>query len=177
MGGPPPGSAPVAGQPWVPGQPGSEGLPDAASRSAVDLPAAASPAAQTPVGAGGEDFELVAASLRADAADMATFVQVLAGKLESALPGRVQVERHAKKLFSHDKVVTRIAVDLGDVRYSLTPSAGGDLECGRAKAVRGIVLKTERVGLPDWIEGLARDLASQARSSEQARLALERLLT
>ncbi|HLI56786.1 MAG TPA: hypothetical protein VKY26_07080 [Actinomycetota bacterium] len=142
------------------------GPPD---RIPPDLPA--------PVAAEPEDFELVAASLRADATDMATFVEVLAGKLEAALPGRVQVERHAKKLFSHDKVVSRIAIDLGDVRYSLVPGAGGDLECGRAKAVRGIVLKTDRLGLPDWIESLARDLAAQARSSEQARLALERLLT
>lgn len=124
-----------------------------------------------------EDFELVAASLRADAGDMATFVAVLAGKLEGALPGRVQVERHGRKLLSHDKVVTRITIDLGEVRYSLVPGPGGDLDCGRSKSVRGIVLKTDRLRLPDWIQSLARDLAAQARTSEQARLALERLLT
>ncbi|HWD10050.1 MAG TPA: hypothetical protein VHA57_13260 [Actinomycetota bacterium] len=146
-----------------------EPAPPASGPLPADLP--------VPLAAEPEEFELVAASLRADAGDMATFVAVLAGKLEAALPGRVQVERHGKKLFSHDKVVTRITIDLGEVRYSLVPGAGGDLDCGRAKSVRGIVLKTDRLGLPDWIQSLAKDLAAQARTSEQARLALERLLT
>ena len=36
-------------------------------------------------------FELVAASLRADATDLAAFVEALAVKLEGALPGSVRV--------------------------------------------------------------------------------------
>lgn len=123
-----------------------------------------------------EGFELVAASLRADAADLPTFVEVLAGKLEGALPGHVQVERHARKLLSHGKVVRKITVELGDMRYTLDAS-GAELATSRAKAVRGIVLKNERLGLPEWIDGLAHDLAAQAAGSEAARAALQRLLT
>ena len=40
-------------------------------------------------GAEPEDFETVAASLRADAADLPSFIEALAVKLEGALPGRV----------------------------------------------------------------------------------------
>jgi hypothetical protein len=40
-------------------------------------------------------FDLLAASMRADAADLHTFLEVLAAKLESALPGRVTVRRRA----------------------------------------------------------------------------------
>lgn len=123
-----------------------------------------------------EDFEMVAASLRAGSSDMATFVEVLAVKLEGALPGHVQVERHPRKLFSHDKIVRKMTLDVGDWRYSLESDGAGRVDTLRAKAVRGIVLKNEVLPLADWITALARDVSAQAATSEQARLALERLL-
>ena len=46
-------------------------------------------------------FELVAASLRADATDLAAFVEALAVKLEGALPGSVRVERRGTDLLIH----------------------------------------------------------------------------
>ena len=39
------------------------------------------------------NFDLLAASLRADAADLKTFMEVLATKLSDALPNMVRVER------------------------------------------------------------------------------------
>jgi hypothetical protein len=42
--------------------------------------------------------------------------------------------------------------------------------------VRGIVIKSEPLDLDAWIEALSRELAAQARQSERARIALERLL-
>ena len=124
-----------------------------------------------------DDFEMVAASLRADDSDTRTYVEALATKLEGALPGHVQVERHARKLLSHDKVVRRIAVVLGECRYTLDSDGSGSVDCTRAKAVRGIVLKNERLGLADWVTALAQDMAAQAATSEEARIALQRLLT
>ena len=120
---------------------------------------------------------MVAASLRADAADLPSFLEALAAKLEGALPGHCQVERHARRLLSHDKVVQKVALSLGDWRYVLTADGAGGIEASRAKAVRGIVLKTEPLGLAEWISGLSQELAAQAATSEQARTALERLLT
>lgn len=123
------------------------------------------------------DFEMVAASLRAESSDMATFVEVLAVKLEGALPGHVQVERHARKLFSHDKIVRKMTLDVGDWRYSLESDGAGRVDTMRAKAVRGIVLKNEVLPLADWVTALAKDISAQAATSEQARIALERLLS
>jgi hypothetical protein len=94
-----------------------------------------------------EDFEALAASLRADAADLPTFVEALAVKLEGALPGRCEVERRAKKLFSHDRVVRNLAVSLGDWRYRLGADGSGAVEASRAKVVRGIVLRNEQLAL------------------------------
>lgn len=126
-------------------------------------------------GSEGEDFELLAASLRASSGDLKTFVEVLANKLEQALPGRVAVERRAARRFSKEKRVTRIELSLGDNRY-IAVAQEGTLETRCAKAVRGVVLKTELLTLDAWLEALARHLAIEAEASEQSRLALEQLL-
>jgi hypothetical protein len=124
-----------------------------------------------------DDFEMVAASLRADSGDLPAYVEALAVKLEGALPGRCEVDRRAKKLFSHEKAVRKLSLSIGDWRYTLEADGAGNVTTGRAKVVRGIVLKTEQLPLAGWISGLARDLSSEAATSEQARMALERLLT
>lgn len=123
----------------------------------------------------GIDVDLVAASLRASSKDLATFVEVLADKLERALPGRVKVERRATRFLSKDKRVERLQCELGEERYLLA-AHGGSVETRRAKAVRGVVLKTEELPLDQWLDAVACGLAAEANSSEQARLALEELL-
>ena len=121
---------------------------------------------------GAQGFDELAASLRADARDLGVFLEVLAAKLEGALPG-VSVEQEGG-LFSRRRV-KRVAVDLGEHRYELARAAGG-LSGRHSHTVRGITLKTELLELEAWIEALSRDLAERARSSEQGRQALERLL-
>ena len=90
-------------------------------------------------------FELVAASLRADATDMAAFVEALAVKLEGALPGSVRVERRGG-LFSREKRVRRIAVTMAETRYDLERD-DGSLRTSRSSEVRGIVIKSEPLDL------------------------------
>ena len=118
------------------------------------------------------DFELVAASLRADATDMRAFVEALAAKLAGALPGRTSVERAG--MFG-GKRVRGIAVRLGDAEYRLEHDPPA-VACQRRALVRGIALKTEDLPLDDWIDRLSRDLAHEADSSEHGRAALARLL-
>jgi hypothetical protein len=122
------------------------------------------------------DFDLVAASLRADAADSRGFVEALAIRLEAALPGQTQVKRRSKRFLSGEKVVRLIEVDAGENRYALEVDDRGGVEARRSAAVRGIVLKNDPLPLEEWIDALARDLAEQARASEAGREALERLL-
>jgi hypothetical protein len=120
-------------------------------------------------------FELLASSLRAETGDLKAFTEALATKLEGALPAQTRVERKGGGLFSKEKRVHHISVDMGDYRYELTADSGR-LEPTRCKAVRGIVLKTERLPLDEWIDDLSRALTEEAQRSEQARLALQRLL-
>jgi hypothetical protein len=120
-------------------------------------------------------FDMLAASLRADMSDLNTFVEVLAGKVEDALPGRVTIERRGGGLFSREKKVHRIEINLDNNRYALLADRGR-IQARRSNAVRGIVLKTEELSLDSWIDLLSRDLAAEAEQSESARVALERLL-
>ena len=120
----------------------------------------------------GSGFELLAASLRADAAESGTFVEVLARKLDAAFPDRVRIERGGRLA---GKRVRRIELDLGGERYAITVD-GPQLRGSRARVVRGIVLKNDELSLDAWITELSRGLAGAAEESERGRQALERLL-
>ena len=124
----------------------------------------------------GMEFELLAASLRADASDAVAFLEALATKLSGALPQRTQVER-AGGLFSRAHHVRRIAVRLGEWEYALVAEPGGALEASRTHAVRGITLKSEPLSLDQWIDALSTDLTELARTSLQDQTALRRLLS
>ncbi|HVD01686.1 MAG TPA: hypothetical protein VNG93_11155 [Candidatus Dormibacteraeota bacterium] len=118
-------------------------------------------------------FDVLAASLRADARDLELFLEVLAAKLGDALPGRVGIDREGGLLSR--KRVKRVAVDLGEHRYELARAPGG-LAGRHSHQVRGITLKTEQLPVEDWITALSRHLVEEARSSEQGRLAMQRLI-
>ena len=118
------------------------------------------------------DFDLDAAGLRADSADLKAYIEVLARKLELSLPAQCVVERRSKRMLSREKVVESISVTLGDFAYELR----GNGQATRAKAVRGVTIKTEPLALDDWVQALANDLSARADASAEARAALERLV-
>jgi hypothetical protein len=120
-------------------------------------------------------FDLVAASIRADLSDLKTFMDVLAAKLEAALPGMVAVEREGG-LFKKERKVKAIRIQLEDRLYELA-RVGSVLQARFSHQVRGITLKNEVVGLDAWITQLSQHLARHAESSAEARAALERLVT
>jgi hypothetical protein len=119
------------------------------------------------------NFDLVSASLRADAADMRVFVESVAAKLEQSFPGRCRLKR-AGMLGKGN--VRQVSVELGDGRYELTYD-GGTISARRASVVRGITLKSEELGLDEWIDSLAAEVVAEADRSERGRLALEKLLS
>lgn len=125
------------------------------------------------------DLELIAASLRADVSDIAAFVETLAVKLEEALPDHVAVER-ARQGLRGPKLVRRIALDAAGDRLELRREPGrqgaGSLEAVRARVSGGIVLKTETIGIDEWLAAVAAAVAAEAGNSERVRQALERLL-
>jgi hypothetical protein len=132
------------------------------------------PAGRIPAVVDDLGFDLLAASLRADAGDLRAFAEALAVKLEQALPDHTRVERRGGFL-SREHPVRSIAITFGDVCYRLEVD-GGRLDPCRQKEVRGIVLHTDALALEEWIDGLSQELTALAASSEQARAALARML-
>ena len=120
-------------------------------------------------------FDLLAASLRADSADLAAFAEALAAKLEEALPDRTQVERRGDGMFSRTKHVRVISVRMDDGVYSIVFD-GGAASAERRTDVRGVTIKRDALPVDEWIDALSRALAELAARSEQARTSLGRLL-
>jgi hypothetical protein len=118
--------------------------------------------------------ELFAASLRADKAEIRTFLDALAVKLEGSLPDYTRVTRQG--IFSREHSVKEVVVSLGEYQYRIGRERQGPLVAVRSYVVRGIVLKTEQVAVDEWIEELSGELAQLAGRSAQARAALERFL-
>ncbi len=123
-----------------------------------------------------ETFDLAAAGLRGDGAELARSVEVLASKLEQALPGRASVERRGGGLLGRGaKRVRTVRVELGSNCYQLAVD-GDRVEGFRERNVGGIAIKREPLSTDEWLAALTADLRAQAQDSAQARAALERLL-
>ena len=119
--------------------------------------------------------ELFAASLRADKADLKTFLDALAVKLEGSLPDYTRVTRQGS-FFLRERSVKEIVVSLSEYQYRIGREKQGSLMAIRAHVVRGIVLKTEQIPVDQWIDELSEALAQLASHSAQSRAALERFL-
>jgi hypothetical protein len=122
----------------------------------------------------GSEFDLLAASLRAETRDLEAFVEALATKLEGAFPERVRVERKGGRLGGRRRV-ERLAVELDEHRFELE-KGHAEINCRRRNVVRGIVLKNEPMSLEQWIDGLSAALSHAAGETERGREALQRLL-
>jgi len=129
---------------------------------------------------GDAGFDMVAAQVRADASDADTFFKVLTAKLSDALGDRVRLERSGG-LLKRDRPVTGVELDLTSAGAGTVLSArrerGGVVACTVARKVRGIVLSTKPVSMPEWVEELVSALGEESRRSEQTWNALHGLLS
>ena len=123
---------------------------------------------------GAFELDMLAASLRADTTNVHTFMEVIATKLEDAVPAAVSVVR-VRQGFRGPKQVKEIAVEADGQRLELRRN-GTAIDAMRSKLSGGIVLKRERIDIDDWLGGLIQVLGNEARRSLQTRQALERLL-
>ncbi len=124
-------------------------------------------------------FDMVAASIRADAADAETFFRVLVTKMSDALGDRVTVKRSGG-LLKRDRPVTAVEMDLTSAGAGLVLAASREhnaITCTVARRVRGISLSTKEVSMPEWIEELVSALGEEAKKSQQTWSALHGLLS
>jgi hypothetical protein len=125
------------------------------------------------------DVALLAAALRTDRADVASYARVLSGALGDALPAGTVEVRHRRGLGD------RLAGREGRPESVLVHGEGRDLEL-RAEGDRvhaevrrvsgGVVISRRRVEVSDWLTALAEDLSRIASRDASARRAFERWL-
>lgn len=125
------------------------------------------------------DVAELAASLRADAADLDVYARVLTAALADALPpGVVEIERKrslADRMAGREGAATLVRVNFTDASYEL--GAGAHRPEARV-VVRsgGVVISRKPVTIASWAEQLAARLTALASESQDARTALGRLL-
>jgi hypothetical protein len=129
--------------------------------------------------AGSDEVALLAAALRADTADLATYERVLVGSLAETLPtGCVEVVRDrsmSDRLAGRPGVPRAIRIHLGEIDLELT-STKGRLVGTVGRSVRGVAISRKEVALGEWTTSFAEALSAFAKESLEARSALERLL-
>ncbi|NMP24076.1 hypothetical protein HIJ39_17220 [Sulfobacillus sp. DSM 109850] len=124
--------------------------------------------------AGPLSFDVLAASLRQDSRDLAVFAEVLAKKLEQAVPNFVRIERQGG-LFQKNPTVRRIVVTFDPWQYVLEHQKGR-VNAMRVKMVRGVAIKTDPMDLNPWIDAVSEELVRVASQESEARESLERFL-
>ena len=125
----------------------------------------------------GMALDLAAAEVRVDGVDTQAMIAALAARLEESLPRQTAVKRRRVGGFrSKQSEVERILVELGEERFELVQARGG-LQCTRHRVVRGITLKRDELPVEQWIRALVDEVIRAAAVGEQARIALEGLVT
>jgi hypothetical protein len=124
-------------------------------------------------------FDLVAAALRADTADVAVYAQVLTNSLGDVLPpGVVEVDRErsmSDRMRGRPGEVSKITVRLGEQVLTLGKQQGR-LVAEICKEVRGVVLSRRPAPVDEWVAELARGLVAYADQNAQAAQVLRRMV-
>lgn len=126
------------------------------------------------------DVQLLAAMLRADRAEVASYARVLSGALAQALPaGMVELGYHrtvGDRLAGRAGRAVRIVVHGENRDLELREGKNGQIEAELHQVVRGVVISRRGIGVDEWLHALAQDITRAAARDTAAREALERLL-
>lgn len=120
------------------------------------------------------DLELAASTLLGDNRDVRTLLKVLAADLSGALGARLYVERKGG-LLHHSEEIKSVRISLADEDFGAELHDGG-VECTVGHSSGGIRIRTERLDMGQWLHRLLARLQDEATRSQEARLALEKLV-
>ena len=125
--------------------------------------------------------QLLAATLRADRADVASYARVLTGSPRRRAArghgrGRAATASLADRVAGRDGRPVAVVVHGADRELELREAARGAVEAQVQQVVRGVVISRRTVGVDEWLHALAEDLTRLAARDAAARAALERFL-
>ena len=126
------------------------------------------------------DVQLLAAMLRADRDEVASYARVLSGALAQALPaGMVEIGYQrtvGDRLAGRPGRAVRLVVHGENRDLELREGRNGRIEAELQQVVHGVVISRRGIGVEAWLQALAQDIARAAARDTAAREALERLL-
>ena len=126
------------------------------------------------------ELHMIAAALRSDTSDIASYARVLTTTLADALPpGMVTVERKrtlADRMSGREGQPVAVTVTTPDQQLELRQHAHGQVVGEIRQVVRGVVIKRRPAPIDEWLVALAAVLAGLAQRSASARQALTDLL-
>ncbi len=126
------------------------------------------------------EIDMIAAALRADAADVDLLVESLAAKLGTILPaGMLEVSSQrsmADRIAKRPGRTTSLLVTFPSRVLSFQINQRGGVDCQVNQVVRGVAISRRQATLAECLEALANEVAALAASSEAARAALARIL-
>ena len=120
------------------------------------------------------DLNLAAATLRSNSTDVRILMKALTSELASTLGDRLQVE-HAGGRFRKSDAISRVVIAMGNESFDAVIE-GPELRCVVAHSSGGIRIRSESVGVDEWIVRLLGALQAEAAHSESARQALENIV-
>lgn len=122
----------------------------------------------------GFDLDLAAATLLHDTRDVHMLLKALVSQLAGALGDRLKVERKGGLLRKSDEVRS-LEANVGKEQFRAELHGAG-ATCTIGHSSGGIRIRSEEVGMDEWLGRLLKALQSEAAHSETARQALENIV-
>jgi hypothetical protein len=119
------------------------------------------------------DVQLLAAMLRADRDEVASYARVLSGALAEALPaGMVEIGYQrtvGDRLAGRPGRAVRLVVHGENRDLELREGRNGRIEAELQQVVHGVVISRRGIGVDAWLQALAQDIARAAARDTAAR--------
>lgn len=119
------------------------------------------------------DLTLAAASLRSSSSDLPLLLKALSDELSDTLGTRLRIQRVRGRRKSQPIASVHIAMDHSEFDAAVD---GASLHCSIGHTSGGIRIRSESVGMDEWILRLLEALQAEAAHSESARRALEHIV-
>ena len=120
------------------------------------------------------DLSFAVSTLQANSTDTRIMLKLLMQQLAEALGSRITIERAGGRFKKSDEIKS-VQIILGNDTLSATVE-GASVRCSIGHASGGIRIRSEEVGMDQWLTRLLTTLSNEAAHSEQTRLALEHIV-
>lgn len=120
------------------------------------------------------DLTLAAATLRSNSTDVQALMKALCDELADALGQRLRIQRKSGR-FKRSDAITSVQIVMANDSFDATLD-GPTVRCTVGRISGGIRIRSEAVGMDEWVVRLLKALQGEAAHSDAARTALENIV-